>query len=158
MIKKGVLQHMKMSTKGRYGLRAMIDLAVYSSNHHVTLSSIAARQGVSLNYLEHVFSLLKKSGLVDSIKGAQGGYALAADPSELTVGQILSVLEGPMSIVDLPPGADSNLETRLQRCIRICVWAKMNDALKELVDGKTLKDLADRYLEKNQIENGIFYI
>lgn len=149
---------MKMSTKGRYGLRAMIDLAVYSGHSHVTLSSIAARQGVSLNYLEHVFSLLKKSGLVVSIKGAQGGYTLAADPATLTVGQILNSLEGPISIVDLPGGTDSNHETRIQRCIRICVWDKMNHALNVLTEEKTLKDLADRYLEMDQINKGIYYI
>ena len=85
---------MRFSTKGRYGLRAMIDLAVYAKAGQVALNSIAERQGISLNYLEQVFSALRKAGLVRSIKGAQGGYMLTKNPEYTTAGEIIRVLEG----------------------------------------------------------------
>ena len=91
---------MRISTKGRYGLRAMMDLAAYSNGGHVSLSSIAKRQMISTNYLEQVFSVLRNAGLVKSIKGAQGGYVLAKKPSEIRIGTILRVLEGYLSVVD----------------------------------------------------------
>ena len=84
---------MKVSTKGRYGLRAMIDLSLYSKNELVPLASIAERQDISKSYLEQVFSALRKAGLVKSIKGAQGGYSLSTGPEDITVGMILRALE-----------------------------------------------------------------
>ena len=103
---------MRLSTKGRYGLRAMVDLAVYSKSEHVALNSIAERQGISMNYLEQVFSTLRKSGLVKSIKGAQGGYILSEEPSNIKVGRILRVLEGPLSVIDDNTERSNKKETR----------------------------------------------
>ncbi len=149
---------MKFSTKGRYGLRAMVDLAVYSKGEQVALCSIAERQGISTPYLEQVFSILRKSGLVKSVKGAQGGYVLAEAPTDLQVGRILRALEGPISLID--NGADSidSNETAIQYCLRINVWEKMNESLNGLIDSVTLEDLADNYRKKNGIEGVMYYI
>jgi Rrf2 family protein len=109
---------MKFSTKGRYGLRAMIDLAVYSNGEHVALGGIAQRQGISTNYLEHVFSQLRKSGLVKSVKGAQGGYLLSENPSDIKVGRILRVLEGPLSVIDDDSDNTAGSESVIRNCIK----------------------------------------
>ena len=85
---------MKLTTKGRYGLRAMVDLAVNTDDEAVALSQIAERQGISLNYLEQLVARLKKSGIVNGIRGAQGGYVLAMPAEEISVGDILRALEG----------------------------------------------------------------
>ncbi|HHV28509.1 RrF2 family transcriptional regulator [Acetivibrio mesophilus] len=149
---------MKFSTKGRYGLRAMIDLAVYSNGEYVTLASIAERQGISTNYLEQVFSALRKSGLVKSAKGAQGGYVLSESPSDIKVGRILRVLEGPLSVTDEDDENLAGNESCIRNCIRINVWEKMNNSLNELVDSVTLEDLAEDYRKRNGIDNSMYYI
>ena len=91
---------MKLSTKGRYGLRALIDLALYSETEPVSINTIAERQGLSERYLEQLMALLKKNGIVKSIRGASGGYSLAKPASEISVGDILRALEGNLEPVD----------------------------------------------------------
>ena len=146
---------MKVSTKGRYGLRAMVDLAVFSNGDHVSLNSIAERQNISINYLEQVFAALRKAGLVNSVKGAQGGYILAGDPSNIRVGGILRVLEGDLSIID---GEDAENRSCMQTCLKAMVWDKMNCCLNELVDGITLEDLAEDYKKMNGLNPEMYYI
>ena len=146
---------MKISTKGRYGLRAMVDLAVFSSGDHVSLNSIAERQNISINYLEQVFASLRKAGLVKSIKGAQGGYILTGSPSDIGVGNILRVLEGDLSIID---GEDAENRSNMQVCLKTMVWDKMNNCLNELVDGITLEDLADDFKRMNGMNSEMYYI
>lgn len=149
---------MKFSTKGRYGLRAMVDLAVHAKGDHVALYSIAERQGISTNYLEQVFSVLRKAGLVKSVKGAQGGYILAESPTEIKVGRILRALEGPLSVIDERAESSHENETSIQQCIRTVVWNKMNESLNELADSVTLEDLAENYRKLNGIEDTMYYI
>ncbi len=149
---------MKFSTKGRYGLRAMVDLAVHAKGEHVALFSIAERQGISTNYLEQVFSLLRKSGLVKSVKGAQGGYILAESPQDIKVGRILRALEGPLSVIDENAESSEGNETSIQQCIKVSVWDKMNDALNELADSLTLEDLVDSYWKMTGAEDAMYYI
>jgi Rrf2 family protein len=144
---------MKVSTRGRYGLRAMIDLAIHSKETHVSLASIAERQNVSLNYLEQAFSVLKKTGLVKSVKGAQGGYTLAYPPENITVYQILQVLEGDLSIID----RQVNNEGPIQHCIQEQIWDKIDTKLKELLTSITLKDLAEEY-ENGCAKDPMYYI
>src|SRR5665647_374969 len=124
---------MKVSTKGRYGLRSMIDLAINATEGHVALLYIAERQNISVNYLEQVFSTLRKAGLVKSVKGAQGGYILGDSPSRITIGRILRALEGSLSLVE---GADSKpvMENSLQDCIKVNVWDKLTESLNQIVD------------------------
>lgn len=144
---------MKMSTKGRYGLRAMIDLALNSVNEHVSLKNIAKRQSISENYLEQVFSVLRKAGLVKSIKGAQGGYFLTSKPSNLKIGDILRVLEGDLRVVD---SQDNN--NTVKECIKINVWDKMNENIRALLDSLTLEDMVNEYKKMNDTYSFIYHI
>ncbi|SHI95075.1 transcriptional regulator, BadM/Rrf2 family [Clostridium cavendishii DSM 21758] len=133
---------MKISTKGRYGLRSMVDLAVNSNGEYVSLKLIAQRQGISENYLEQVFSTLRKAGLVKSIRGSQGGYTLASTPKEITVGEVLRALEGDLCItgdIDLPEEIDQTVEN----CINSTVWQKVNESINKVVDSITLEDIAE---------------
>lgn len=147
---------MKISTKGRYGLRAMVDLAVNSVTDHVALKSIAERQSISEGYLEHVFSMLKKAGLVKSIKGAQGGYILADKPSNISVGNILRVLEGDLSVVDEKSNPSGN--NSLEDCIRFNVWEIIDKSVNSVVDGITLEELAQEYKKMENSEAIMYYI
>ena len=117
---------MKISTKGRYGLRAFIDLACYGAEEPVSISSISARQEISERYLEQLMAKLKKAGLVKSIRGAGGGYRLAKDAAEVSVGDVLRALEG-----DLEPATCAALHSEdsceIQgSCITKYVWKKVN--------------------------------
>jgi Rrf2 family cysteine metabolism transcriptional repressor len=133
---------MKISTKGRYGLKAMLDMAAFSYGDQVSLKSIAERQNISDNYLEQVFSTLRKAGLVKSIKGAQGGYILGRDASKITIGDILRALEGSLSVVDYD---QYNRNDDAENCIRKNVWEKIDASINETVDSITLEDLANEY-------------
>ena len=148
---------MKISTKGRYGLRAMVDLAVNSAGDHVALNSIAERQNVSENYLEQVFSILRKAGLVRSVKGAQGGYILSDKPSNMTVGTILRALEGDLSIVDEDTGANNSSQS-IEYCLKVNVWEKMNRNINAVIDSITLEDLVAQYKKLNGNLSLMFYI
>jgi len=149
---------MKLSTKGRYGLRSMLDLALNSYGEHVSLCSIAERQNISENYLEQVFSTLRKAGLVKSIKGAQGGYVLADDPSNITIGRILRALEGNLMIVD-EDVEDTNLyRNNIKICIKENVWDKVNESIEKVVDSLTLQDLVNSYKRMTGEEALMFYI
>lgn len=147
----------KLSTKGRYGLRALVDMAVHSDRDNLPLSGIAKRQEISIRYLEQVFSTLRKAGIVKSIKGAQGGYALSKKPSEISVEQILIALEGDLSIVDKT--VDDNLNPlSIKYYLKINVWDKVNERISQLVKSMTLQDLADDYQKIQSNESQMFYI
>ncbi len=149
---------MKLSTKGRYGIRALIDMAVYAGNEHISICSIAERQDISENYLEQVFSTLRKAGIVKSVKGAQGGYILVEKPENITIGRILRVLEGEISIIDEDAGAKATNENSISGLIRQHVWDRMTDDINHLADSVTLGDLADDYRKKNGLTEVMYYI
>lgn len=149
---------MKLSTKGRYGLRAMIDLAIHSNGEHVSLYSIAERQKISENYLEQVFATIRKAGLVKSIKGAQGGYILSNSPANIKIGSILRALEGNLSVVDEDADKTGEKKNTIQQCIKINVWDKMNQRINELVDSVTLEDMVNEYKKLNNSEDVMYYI
>ncbi len=149
---------MKLSTKGRYGLRAMVDLAVNSSGDHVSLYSIADRQDISENYLEQVFSILRKANLVKSVKGAQGGYILSDAPSKTKVGTILRALEGDLSVAYEDMEDPSLSHKSIQACIQKNIWDKMNESLNQVVDAITLEDLVNEYKKMNNEDIVMFYI
>lgn len=134
---------MKLSTKGRYGVRAMLDLAIYATNSHIALKSVAERQNVSELYLEQLMSTLRKAGLVKSVRGAQGGYSLAYEPEKITIGMILRVLEGSLSPVECID--DVQQCDRTYSCVTRQVWQKLYEAINETVDSFTLKDLVDSF-------------
>lgn len=135
---------MKMSTKGRYGLRAMVDLAMTSENGPVSIQSIAERQELSEKYLEQLLAMLKKAGLVKSIRGHQGGYLINGNPETISAGDILRALEG-----DLTPVECSGLEEEspckaAKSCVTKYVWKRINDSMEEAVDGITLAELMEQ--------------
>lgn len=134
---------MKISTKGRYGLRTLIDLAVHDEEAPISLSIIAERQGISMNYLEQVFAILKRAKLVKSIKGAQGGYKLSCLPRDTYLKDILTLLEGDLSIVE--QAEDESEETTLQKCIRENVWDQVDEAVNKILGVITLEDMIEEY-------------
>lgn len=148
---------MKISTKGRYGLRAMVDLAFHARNEHVALNAVAERQNISTNYLEQVFSGLRKAGLVKSVKGAQGGYILAEKPQDITVGTILRVLEGSLSVIDGTETMDIDRKS-IQYCLKQSVWDKIDESINNVVDSITLEDLVNDYKSLNSIDAIMYYI
>lgn len=147
---------MKVSTKGRYGLRALVDLTVHGVEKHVSLVEIAKRQNISLNYLEQVFGILRKAGVVKSIKGAQGGYVLADKPERIKVSMVITVLEGEFSIVD-ESNSDKPLDS-IQLAVKTLVWDKINENVNYYLENTTLEDLAGEYRRLNQIDSGMYFI
>lgn len=129
---------MKISTRGRYGVRLMIDLAEHRGESHVALASIAERQNVS-RYLEQVAVILRRAGYIRSVKGASGGYALARAPSEIVIGDALRELEGDILVIDpLRPGEKENA---FRRCIRRTVYDRLNERIAGLLDRITLASM-----------------
>lgn len=146
---------MKLSTKGRYGLRAMVDLAVNSGSGPVSIQSIAKRQNISENYLEQIIALMRKSGLVYSHRGAGGGYQISKPLKEISVGDILIALEGDLNIVNCPGFSETDSTTKSEcetsdLCVTKYVWGKVNRAIKETFDSISLEELAN---ESRQINN-----
>jgi Rrf2 family protein len=134
---------MKLSTKGRYGLRALVDLALQSGPDVVSISSIAQRQGISERYLEQLMAKLKKSGIITSIRGAQGGYVLAKNPEEITIGDILRSLEGDLNPVDCPEVMETGKCSGSGQCAAKMVWKKINDVINQTVNSIKLSDLLE---------------
>lgn len=132
---------MKLSTKGRYGLRAMIDLARYSEEEPVSISSIAARQDISERYLEQLVGLMKKAGLVQSIRGATGGYVLARSECEISVGDILRALEGSLEPVKCAAFYSEEGCMASDGCVTKYVWQKINESINETVNRMMLDEL-----------------
>lgn len=140
---------MKLSTKGRYGLRAMIDLADYSEQEAVSISNISERQSISVSYLEQLMAKLKKAGLVKSIRGAQGGYVLARDAKDISVGDILRALEGDLYPVDCAAvtggqdGSGDGTCSGQDYCVTKYVWQRINDSIQNAVDSIWLSELVE---------------
>ena len=132
---------MKMSTKARYGLRALIDLASNSQEGPVSISSIAERQKISESYLEQLLAKLRKADIVKSVRGSQGGYVLARDAENISVGDVLRTLEGNLNPVECPlinDEVDCNDE---DKCVSKYVWKKVNDSINDTVDHITIGEL-----------------
>ncbi|MEG0571380.1 MAG: Rrf2 family transcriptional regulator [Oscillospiraceae bacterium] len=137
---------MKVSTKGRYGLRLMIDLAIFYDVKLVSLKDISKKENISGKYLEQIIMQLHRGNLVKGVRGAQGGYALSREPQQITVGDVLRVVEGSMSPVDCLDKNDAC--ERRQHCTTLEVWEKLKNAIDGVIDNITLKDLADKEIEK----------
>ncbi|MBD5458942.1 MAG: Rrf2 family transcriptional regulator [Lachnospiraceae bacterium] len=133
---------MKISTKGRYALRLMLDLATYSAGGPVCLKDVAKRQQISDKYLEQIIATLNKAGYVRSIRGAQGGYLLKKEPEEYTVGMILRLTEGDLAPVSCV-GAEKEECERKAGCVTIRIWQQINDAVNQVVDNITLADMLE---------------
>ena len=133
---------MKISTKGRYALRMMLDLALNDTEKPVRIKDIACRQGISDKYLEQIIAVLNKAQYVRSIRGPQGGYLLTRKPEEYTVGMILRLTEGSMAPVDCVDGDIISCD-RMDDCVTSIVWKRLNDAINDVIDNITLADLVD---------------
>lgn len=131
---------MKISTKGRYALRMMIDLAQNKDEKPISIKEIAARQNISEKYLEQIISVLNKAGFVKSVRGPQGGYLLLKEPKEYTVGMILRLTEGSLAPVECLE-YEKNDCPRKENCVTLRLWEKLDKSIKDVVDNITLEDL-----------------
>ena len=136
---------MKLSTRARYGLRALIDLGLYGETEAVSIQSIADREHISDSYLEQLMGRLKKAGLVVSSRGVLGGYRLARPASKISVGEVLTVLEGGLDAVVCPGLSMEEGETCIDAdcCVTKMVWKRINDGIKAAVDTLWLEELID---------------
>ncbi|WP_409289446.1 cysteine metabolism transcriptional regulator CymR [Peribacillus sp. SCS-26] len=139
---------MKISTKGRYGLTIMIELAKKHGEGPTSLKAIAQTHNLSEHYLEQLIAPLRNAGLVKSIRGAYGGYLLGRDPEQITSGDIIRVLEGPISPVE---GIEDEEPAKRE------LWIKIRDAVKDVLDNTTLQDLAS-YSDNDNTDSYMFYI
>lgn len=132
---------MRLSTRARYAVRAMVDLALHSCQGPVSRADIVERQGISADYIAHLFARLQEAGLVRSTRGRAGGYVLGRDPAQICVGEIIRLVEGPVALTDCTaPGGDRSCP-RAGYCITRRLWLKASEAIADAFDGVTLADL-----------------
>ena len=146
---------MRLSTKGRYGLRALVDLAAHEEGEAVSLASTAQRQKLSLNYLEQVFGRLRRAGVVAGVKGSNGGFRLTRDMDEITVKEVLEALEGEFSIVE---DAGEDTQDPVRNALRELLWDEIDRRVDQFLQEKTLGSLVREYrrnLEKDAAMDGI---
>jgi Rrf2 family protein len=147
---------MKISTKGRYALEAVVDLACHSDERLESLKNIAQRLGKSKNYLEQLFIQLRKAGVVESIRGAQGGYRLAKHPQDITVGDVVRPVEGSLLPVHCLKESEGGLPCENELfCPTISVWAKVGEEINQIMEQVTIQDLLSCYqqaLTKQELE------
>lgn len=143
---------MKISTKGRYAVRVMLDLAIHNSGEYIKVKQIAKRQGISEKYLEQIIAVLNKAGYVKSARGAQGGYRLAGDAKDYTVGMVLRLTEGSLCPVACLEDKVNECQ-RCDTCETLHVWKELNEAINKVVDGVTIGDLAGRQLAREDAMN-----
>lgn len=140
---------MKLSTKGRYGARAAIELALHYGSGPIMVREIAANQDISERYLEHILNTLRAAGLVKSTRGARGGYELARSPETITLGHIVTALEGPMDIVACTGDGDC---PKISECVMCEIWNDIKDGIEAVLNNRTLKEMAERHtnLQRSQ--------
>ena len=148
---------MKLSKKSRYGLRALVDLSVNSKSDQVSLNSIAERNSISPQYLEHVFAGLRRAGIVKSIKGPQGGYLLNRAPENITVADILEALEGDYRMEEEEVSENCKCKGIAARVQKLLI-DEANNRLDELLTGLTLADLEKDYVEGRKYNEEMYYI
>lgn len=134
--------NMKISTRGRYAVRVMLDLASNNTGEYIKVKQIAKRQDISEKYLEQIIAILNKAGYVKSVRGAQGGYKIAKAPKDYTVGMILRLTEGSLCPVACLEDATNECE-RCDTCETLTVWKELNDAINKVVDNVTIADLVE---------------
>ena len=143
---------MKLSTKGRYGVRAMVDLASNYGGAPVSIKTISKRENLSEYYLEQLFSPLRRANIIRSIRGAQGGYVLCKPPNEITVGDIMTILEGPIEIADCIDGVECESS---DSCATKVVWEKIKNSIDSVMNSITLQDIMDDYKVSKDKKSGI---
>lgn len=143
---------MKLSTKGRYGVKAMVDLAIHYGAQPISIKSISERQHISEYYLEQLFSSLRKSGLIKSIRGARGGYVLNRAPKEITVAEVMYVLEGPIEISDCLENVTC---TNIECCATRLLWERIKNSLDSVLKSTTLSDMVSDYNNMQKVIKGV---
>lgn len=138
---------MKISTKGRYALRFMLDLAQHESDGYIALKDVAERQNISKKYLEQIVPLLNKSGVLRTTRGYQGGYMLAKNPDEYTVGDILRITEGSLAPVTCLDDEPNRCE-KADSCMTLGIWQGLYKVITDYLDSITLQEIIDKNLQK----------
>jgi len=140
---------MRISTRGRYALRAMVDLAQHGDPGPVSRQEISKRQEISADYLAQLFMHLQAAGLVEGVKGPGGGYRLTRDPSLIRPGDVVRAVEGPVAVVHctLPCPDEDRACRRMDRCVTHLLWKRVSEAVTEVLDSVTLRELADEAVQ-----------
>lgn len=139
---------MKLSTKGKYGVRAVVEIARRFGKGPITIKEIADRQGISFSYLEQILHKLGKAGMIESVRGPAGGYLLARKPSELTIGDIVRTLEGPIALSHCLEPGESEECSQTDACVARMVWAQVGAKIEEALDSITFEDLLQQHPEQ----------
>lgn len=142
---------MRVSTKGRYGLRTLVDIALHQDKGAVTLNDIARRQEISVKYLWQVINPLKTSGLLSVTRGAKGGYMLAKRPEDITMLEVVTNLEGPMSLIECL--TKEEVCDRIDSCVARSVWLEVNKSVEKSLREITLAEVLRRYAESSEVNN-----
>ncbi|MFW5787314.1 MAG: RrF2 family transcriptional regulator [Halanaerobiales bacterium] len=142
---------MKVSTRGRYGLRAMVELAKHKGSGAIPLRKIAEKQQISEQYLEQLFSNLRQADLVKSVRGAKGGYLLNNSPENITVKDIISALEGPIAPVDCVKDEGEVCEL-INECVTHDLWEELQDCIKDMLNSVTLEDLKQKSIKRKSVK------
>ena len=146
---------MKLSTKARYGVRAMLSLALDYDRGPVPLKEVAEQQEISEKYLEHLMGPLRSAGLVRSVRGAHGGYLLGKTPSQIRLDEVVRVLEGSIAPVECVD--DASLCGRAGLCVTRDIWGELKEAMESVFASTTLQDLVERQKEKQEQSGGTMY-
>ncbi|MGI6382282.1 MAG: RrF2 family transcriptional regulator [Tissierellaceae bacterium] len=146
---------MRLSTRGRYGLMAMFQLALEYGKGPIPLKNVANEQGLSESYLEQLFSTLRKDGLINSVRGAQGGYMLAFEPSEITVGQVLRSLEGDLSPADCVGNDSASDCSKEYGCATKLVLMEIKNSIDQVIDSISLKNMVDEVEKQDKRLGGL---
>jgi len=147
---------MKISTKIRYGARAMLELASHYGEGPIELKEIARKEDISLKYLEQVINPLRAAGLVKSIRGSKGGYSLAKPPSQICLYDVVETLEGPLNLVECVH--DSKVCQRTPLCVTRDIWKEVSDAISQIFCSVTLEDMVYRKKEKEGRDPAMYQI
>ena len=139
---------MRVSTKGRYGLRALVDLAEHETGKAIPIREISERQNISEQYLEQLFATLRKAKLVKSVRGAHGGYMLNHEPEDISVADIITTLEGPIAPVDCV--IEDDFCNYVDKCVIHGLWAELADAINGVIENMTLADLRDKAVKEKK--------
>ncbi len=134
---------MRISTRGRYALRAMIDLALHTDEGTVSRQDIVARQAISSDYVAQLFRRLQAAGLVEGVKGPGGGYRLARDAASIRAGDVVRAVEGPVALVHCVAPNDTPSCNRVEHCVTRLLWKRLSETVTEFLDSITLRDLCD---------------
>lgn len=147
---------MKLSTKGQYGTRALLDLALRETGEPVPLRDISQRQQIPLQYLEHLITPLITAGILRSVRGARGGIVLAKPPEDIKLSEVIQILEGPLAPTECLTNPD--ICDRSATCVTRDVWNELKGAMERVLSSTTLRDLAERAKKKEHTEMAMYYV